>query len=198
MSTKQNFQISTMLLMVYVMALLLGCEQIKDATSRDIHVKNVKLDFAATMQNVTTTSLSSSIDDVTTRAGETSSFTVTRTVNISELGNADVVDYYNRISKVAVNSALITVTATPTGAFTVTKLTVTADGVGGSLVVPSYTIGDAFTAPAEINNYTAAFIKKLISTKSISVTITGQSDAPAGTVINICYESDLVVTASLL
>jgi hypothetical protein len=42
-----------------------------------------------------------------------------------------------------------------------------------------------------------AFIMKLVGSGSVSVTVTGKTDAPAGTTINISYESDLLFTASI-
>ena len=136
--------------------------------------------------------------EVTVRAGETTSSTVTRTVNISEMGNDDIIEYAGKISKIAVNSSLITVTAVLAGTYTVTDLKVTATGVTGELVIPSYTMGSSFTAPVNMNAYTTAFIMRLLSVKTIQGTVTGKSDAPAGTTIHIKYESDIVFTASLL
>ena len=178
------------------MMLLSGCDKLKDATSRDISVKNVAFDFETTTQPVVAL-LSAPESGVTTRAAVTSSFTVTRTVDISELDNDDLEEYANKISKVLVNAALITVTTSPAGDFTVTDLTVVAAGVPGSLVIPSYTIGGVFTAPATMNAYTMTFLTQLLSAKSIVVTVSGQTDAPAGTTIFISYESDVVFTASL-
>ena len=175
------------------MMLPLGCDKI---LTRDFTVNNISFDFEATAQdNVTTLSGDPAI---TTRAGETTSFTVTRSVDISEMGNDDIIEYAGKINKIAVNSSIITVTASPEGSYTVTDLKVTAAGVTGEPVIPSYTMGSAFVAPANMNAYTTAFIMRLLSVKTIQVTVTGKSDAPAGTTINIKHESDIVFTASLL
>jgi len=178
------------------MVSLSGCEKLKDVTSRDFTVNNIAFDFEATARdNVTTLSGDPA---VTTRVGETTSFAVTRTVDISEMGNDDIIEYAAKINKIVVNSSVITVTASPAGTYTVTDLKVTAVGVAGELVIPSYTMGSAFVAPANMNAYTTAFIMRLLSAKTVQVTVTGNSDAPAGTTINIQYESDIVCTASLL
>ena len=178
------------------MVSLIGCEKLKDITSRDFTVNNIAFDFTATAQDNVTTQ--SGDPAVTARAGETTSFTVTRTVDISEMGNNDIIEYANKINKIAVNSSVITVTSSPAGAYTVTNLKVTTAGVTGELLIPSYTMGNAFVAPANMNAYTTAFIMRLLSAKTVQVTVAGQSDAPAGTTINIKYESDIVCTASLL
>jgi len=133
-----------------------------------------------------------------TRAGTANSFTVTRTVNISELGSSELDEYANKISNVVVNSSLINVTIVPAGSYTVSNLTVSAAGVSGSLVVPSYTVGGAFTPPSNMFTYTATLIMKLIEAKSLTVTVSGDTDAPVGTTVNISYENDLIFTASLL
>jgi hypothetical protein len=125
------------------------------------------------------------------------SFSVTRTVDVSEIESSDVIEYANKISNVTVNNSLINVTTTPAGNYTVANLTVSVDGVSGSLVVPSYTIGSAFTPPSNMNTYTAAFIMKLLSAESVTVTVSGKTDAPAGTTVDISYENDLVFTAKL-
>ena len=197
-----------------MMMLLSGCDKLNEATSRDFKANNIQFDFTATaVDDVTTSSASQSTTTsalpagvtalsaeqaVTTRAAATTSFSVTRTVDIAELNNADVIKYANKIKNVMANSSTVTVTTVPSGDYTVTGLTITAEGVPGSIVIPSYTIGGAFTAPADMNAFTAAFILKLLDVRSISVTVQGQTDAPAGTTININYKNDIVCTANLL
>ena len=177
-----------------------ACDKIKDATSRDIKVNNIKFDFKAKTEDVAARSGELSI--VEPRAGATTSFTVERLVDLSELGSADVLEYANKINKVVVNNALINVTANPNGNYTLTNLTFKADGVTvdgvNSLVVPSYTMGGAFTAPANMLNYMGAFIMRLVAVGSVKVTVSGQSDAPPGTELTIRIESDAILTASLL
>jgi len=179
-----------------VMMLSPGCDKIKDATSRDFKVNNIKFDFSATTQADQATR-SGEVADVATRSG-TTSFSVVRTVEIAELGSDDAVKYANKISNVEVAKTSISITTVPAGSFTVTNLKITAAGVSGELFVPSYSIGSAFNAPSNMNAYTEAFIKRLLDAKTVQVSVTGQSDAPAGTVINISYQSDVVLTASVL
>jgi len=182
--------------MIAFAMLLLGCEKIKEATSYDFTVNNIRFNFAAIAKEATTLSGN---PVVTTRAGgTTTSFAVTQTVNLSDLGSADLVKYANKISKVEVNNSTVTVTANPSDNYTITDLKIVADGVSGSIEIPSYTIGDDFTEPAGMKTYTSALIKKLLETGSISVTVTGMSDAPTGTTISISYKSDILFTASLL
>ena len=175
------------------MMMFASCEKLKDATSRDIKVNNVKFEFAAESSNAAEVRGS-----VVTRAGTDNIFTVTRTVSIAEMGSSEITEYAGKISNVAVNSSLLKITASPQGNYTVTDVKVAAEGVAGTLDVPSYTLGSVFTPPANMNAYTAAFVMKLLAAKTVSVTVSGKTDAPAGTVINISYESDLVLTASLL
>ena len=177
------------------MMLPLGCDKLKDVTSRDFTVNNIQFDFTATARDDVTTL--SGDPAVTTRSG-TTSFSVIRTVDISEMGSSDIIEYANKINKIMVNSSLITVTANPTGDYTVTDLTIKAEGVSGTLEIPSYTMGSTFTAPLNMNAYTTAFITRLLSVKTIPVTVTGKSNAPAGTIINIQYGSDILFTAGLL
>jgi len=179
--------------LVCAMVSSVGCDKIKDAASRDFNVKNVKFDFSAITEGA-----AASASAVGMRAETPNTFSVTREVNLSEIGSSDLMDYAGKISKVAVNSSLLNITASPSGSYSVANVTVKADGVSGSLLVPSYTLGGTFTAPANMNAYTSTFIMKLLSAKTITVTVSGQTDAPAGTTIRISYESDLLFTASLL
>ena len=178
------------------MVSLSGCEKLKDATSRDFNVKNISFDFSATVRDEVTPQ--SGDLTVTTRAGEMRSFSETRTVDVSEIGSSDVVDFAKMINKAEVNAASVSITTVPSGSYTVTDLTISAPGVPGSLVVPAYVIGEAFTAPANMGNYMSAFIMRIVNANSITVTVSGQIDAPSGTTILISYKSDVVFTASLL
>ena len=183
-------------MIAFAMMLPIGCEKIKDVTSRDFTVNNINFDFTATAQDDVTTS--SSDLSVTTRAVETTSFAVTRTVDNSEFNNADIIKYAGKINKVVVNSSVISVTSVPASDFTITNLKVIAEGILGSIEVPTYVIGGTYIVPAAMNAYTSAFIMKLLDGESIRVTVTGQSNAPAGTVLNINYKNDILCTASLL
>ena len=81
--------------------------------------------------------------------------------------------------------------------YTITNLTIKAEGVSGQLVIPSYTMGGTFIAPSNMNAFTSAFIMKLLDREKIDVTVTGQSDAPAGTTLYIKYQNDIMCTAGL-
>ena len=173
----------------------ISCDKIKEATSKDFKVKNVNFNFSA--ESIAGTPAKSA-EAMIMRAAATQTFTETRTVNISEIGSDDVMEYASKISKVSVDNSLIKITVNPAGTYTVESLTITAAGVTGSIIVPSYTIGDTFTLSSDMNAFTNAFIMKLLSAKSVSVTVTGTTDAPVGTTINVSYISDLIFTASIL
>ena len=175
----------------------ISCDKLKEATSKDFKVNDVKFDFSAESK---ASASEMPAGEATMRAttAVTQSFSVTRMVNISELGSDDVIEYKNKISKVIVDNSLINVTVSPSGAYTVEKLTITAVGVSGSIVIPSYTIGNPFTLTSDMNAFTIAFLNMLLPDNSVSVTVSGKTDAPVGTTINVRYESDLIFTASLL
>jgi len=176
---------------------LVSCDKIKEATSLDFNVNNVSFDFSTTVADNPSPMPAESASLRATTATQT--FSVTRTINISELGSDDAVKYANKISNVAVSNSLITIEASPAGSYTVENIKITADGVTGSpLNVPTFTIDGSFTFTTEMNKFTAAFIAKLLSAKSISVTVSGTTNAPVGTTIDIYYKSNLVLTASLL
>jgi len=186
---KKLFAALTCALMVFV-----SCDKLKDATSHDFNVSNVKFKFEAPTSGNAVAKQAT----IATRAGTDNNFTVTRIVNLSEMGNSDVIEYSKKISNVKVNSSQLNITSTPAGGYTVADVKVTAVGVKGELLVSSYTLGSTFSPPANMNAYTAAFVKELIKAGTVSVTVSGKTDAPAGTTININYESDLVLTASVL
>ena len=183
--------------LVCATVMLTGCDKIDKLTSRDFTVRNIAFDFTAVTDDAPV-AVTSGSTETTLRSGTMSSFTVTRTVDISEMGSSEIIEYANKISKVQIDGTTVNVSAVPPGSYTVTTLTITAAGVPGSLVIPSYTLGDAFTPPAGMDAYTTAFIMRLLSAKQVSVTVAGQSDAPPGTTLNISYKSDIIFTASLL
>ena len=174
-----------------------GCDKIKEVTSKDFTVNNINLDFTAVTENMP--ALSNSSADVSMRAAAAamSTFSVTRTVDISELGSSELAEYASKISKVVVNAATVSVTTNPSGNYTVSNLKISATGVSGSLEIPSYTIGSAFTAPSNMNSYLANLLLKLTNDKKVTVTVSGQTDALPGTTIKVSYESDVLFTASL-
>ena len=181
--------------LVCAMVSLSGCDKLKDATSRDFTVNNISFAFTAKAQDDVTTQRGT--PTVTTRAAAMRTFSETRLVDISEMGSSDVVEYANKINKVVINATEVSVATVPTGNYSVVDLSITVTGVAGSLVIPAYTIGEAFTTPAGMNAYMSAFIMQLVNTKTVSVTVSGQTDAPAGTTLTVSYESDVLFTASL-
>ena len=176
--------------LICAMTSLAGCDKLK----HDITVNNVKFAFDTTVAGNAATTYQA----VATRAGTDNTFTVTRTVNISEMGSSEIMEYKGKITNVIVNRSLLNITTNPAGSYSVADVTVTADGVTGSLLVPSYTLGDDFNPPANMITYTTALVKELIKAGTVSVTVAGKTDAPAGTTINISYESDLLLKASVL
>jgi hypothetical protein len=171
------------------MASLTGCDKV----THDFTVENVKFNFeAVTVDGATTKSAMTG-----TAADAQSSFSVTREVSLAEIGSTEFKEYLDRISKVMVDNSLLEVTFNPAGVYTIYDLIFTAEGVSGSLVVPSYKLGDAYTAPTNLNTYMSAFIMKLKDAEKIKVTVAGKTDAPTGVRVKICYEYDLVFTAKL-
>ena len=173
------------------MVSLVGCDQIEKATTTEIDANAVKFNFSA---NVTQDEAKSSVE---MKDATLNSFSETRTVLLSELGS-EVVKYADKISKVVANSSLLRITVEPEGNYTITNLTVAAVGLPSALVIPSYTLGDDFTAPPAMKTFTEAFVMRLISTGSVEVTVSGQTDAPTGAKVNVVYENDLLFTAKLL
>jgi hypothetical protein len=172
--------------LVCAMLSLVNCGKVKDALTVDIKVDDVKFNFPVAVDNVTKAM----------RAGEMMPFSETFTVNLSDLGSSDVMKNADKISNVAVNNAQLKVTFEPQGNYTVKNLKVSVVGVG-ALELPSYTIGGALTPPSNLNKFIGDFIMKLIRDKSFTVTVEGESDAPAG-ILNISCQSNLVFTAKLL
>jgi len=180
---------------------LAGCDKVKDALSTEFTVKGVSFEFTAESQTGTATMSAvvgkASASEVTVRAAATQTFTETHTAYLADL-DAKIAEYADKIDKAKANSSLLTVTTTPAGVYTVENLTVTATGVTGSLVVPSYTMGAAFTLPATAQTFLEALVMKLVGSGSVTLTVTGKTDAPSGTVLKIKLESEVVFTASVL
>jgi len=171
------------------MASLAGCDKV----THDFTVENVKLNFEAiTVDNEAAKSaMTGTAIDAKTK------FSVKREVNLAEITSSELMEYKDRITKVAVDNLSLKVTFEPAGNYTIEDLTLTADGVSGSLDIPSYKAGDDFIPPSNLNSFTSAFFKKLISAGKLEVTVEGITDAPKGVKVKVCYEYDLVFTAKL-
>ena len=173
---------------------LISCDKIKEMTSKDITVNGVNLNFPITINAAAVAPGEMQLFS----AAAPRSFNVTTRVHLDELGKPDMVEWANKITKVAVTNSVVTVTANPSGNYIVENLNITAVTVSGSLIVPTYTFGNPFTLTTEMKAFTGGLFFKLLRDKVLDVTIKGDTDAPAGTIININYKSDLVLTASLL
>ena len=174
------------ILAALAMVSLAGCEKV----THNFTVENVKLSFEAEVKDATTKS-------TMTATEAKNSFSVTREVNLAEILNPELTEYKDRITKVAVENLSVEVTFNPAGNYTIEDLTLTADGVSGSLNIPSYKAGEDFIPPTNLNSYASAFFKKLISDGKFEVTVSGKTDAPKGVKVKVSYEYDLVFTAKL-
>ena len=189
------------LMAIVAVILFVGCDKVKEATSVDVKVDNVAFSFI--------TPVASSVQQPTGNTGQQilfasnqaqeeilNTFTVTRAINIDEIGSSDVKKYIDQISKVTAKQATVSISTDPAGIYTVSELKMSYEG-GSSLTIPSYKIGEAFTSPSELNAYISGFVGKLLSGGDIKVTVSGKTDALVGTSIIVKYETDLVFTASI-
>ena len=182
------------ILAALAMTSLAGCDKVKDATSKDIKVDNVKFDFTA----VTEGGASKSGAMIKT-SEEMSTFTVTRTVELSELNSPEVTQFANKIIKATVSDSKVTATMTPSGEFFISYLTISAKDVTDSpLVIPSYTVGELFKPTAAMKSFTSALFMKLMKDQQVSVTVSGETNAPEGTTVTVSFENDMVFTINLL
>ena len=164
--------------LVCVVMSLMSCGKTKDTTSERLSAICV-FNFSAETQ----------------AGAATNSFTKTQTLDISKLGSDYFIARKDKINNVEVYAGELTITVDPGENCTIENLTITAVGVAGSLVVPSFKISDMFITPSNIIEYTGAFVMKLVKDE-VLVTVSGMTDAPAGTIINIYYESYLMFTIS--
>ena len=72
----------------------------------------------------------------------------------------------------------------------VSNLKIDATGIG-SMIIPSYTTGSSFNPPAEWNPFFSNLFLKLLENNPITVTVSGETDAPVGTTLTITYTNDL-------
>jgi len=175
---------------------LAGCDKIKDATSKDIKVDGVKFDFTAVTQEGGT----KSVTMIKTSETETTTFTETRVVDIKEFNSQDVEEYRKKVNDVIADNSKVRVKTTPSGVYTVTNLTITAPVVQTeSLVIPSLTVGGVFQSNKKLDEYMEAFATKVLDDKAVvTVTVSGEINAPKGTTVTVTYESDFVFKASML
>ena len=194
---KKMFRFS-MVCIAIATVLLLGCGAIEDATTLDIPVDNVRFNFdAITSSDPAGMILNARSASIMNIEG-LNFFSVTETVNISDIGNVNVGQYLDKINDVIVNKSQLVITAVPTGAFTISNLKIEVQGSAESLVIPSYTLGDTFIAPAGMISFTTRFFMMLISGQDLTVTVSGQTSAPLDTTIKVTYQNDLVFKAKLL
>ena len=172
---------------------LISCDKIKDATSKDFKVNNVSFDFTA---KAGTSTMSTPVMSLRSE-GVTQSFSETRTIDISELGSSEVTEYKNKISQVAMDHSLVKVTADAPGTFIVENLTLMSPAIPGSMVIPSYTLGGTLSLTQAMEAYMILLVMKLVGDKTVTVTVSGLTNAPPGTTLSISYESDMIFTASV-
>jgi len=181
------------ILAALAMITLASCDKVKDATSKDVTVNGVEFKFMAT-----TAAVKSGGASIARSATTNSSFNITEELDISDLSDEEVIEYADKIRKIKVKSSQVKVTMNAPGKLTVTNFVISAEGVTGKITVPSYTVGDVFEPTKEMNEYTASLIEKLLKSKKLKVTVSGETDAPVGTIVTVSYKNDIVFTISLL
>ena len=189
------------LMAIVAVILFVGCDKIKDATSVDVKVDNVAFSFITPVESAIQQPAENAGQQILFASNQTqeevwNTFTATREINVDEIGSSDVKKYIDQISKITANQATVSISTDPAGTYTVSELKISYDG-GGSLTIPSYKMGEAFTPPSELNVYISGFVWKLLSGNNIKVTVSGKTNAPAGTSVIVKYETDLVFTASI-
>ena len=169
--------------------LFAGCDKIKDATRFDVTVKNASFTFDAPVEDAVLRSA------VNTQATDWNTFSVIRTIKSSEI-SAELEKYGNKVSDVIANASTVHISCSQAGNYTVTDLSFSYSG--GTLSIPSYTLGGTFVPPSGLNAFISLFALKLFTTGEVEVTVSGKTDAPAGTAISIRYENELVATVNPL
>lgn len=168
-----------------------GCDKIKDAASFDVTVRGVQFEFDAPVEGASQRSAAA-----VTRAGELTSFSVTRTIKAADI-SAELEKHGDKISEVKANNSTVTISVNPHGDYTVSDLKISYTG-GSAFTVPSYSVGEALTPPAGLDKYLSGLAFKLFVSGQVEVTVTGKTDAPAGTTVTIRYKNDVVATVSPL
>ena len=167
-----------LLVAVVATVLLTGCDELKV----EIPVDSVKFDFEA----MTRSPESSGV----LKSGTMNPFSGTRTINLNDIEDADLKEYANKIIDVMLDNAYsqVNVTTVPLGDYSVFNLKVEIDGISEHLSIASYKVGDEFVPPANLSSFAAAFFVKLVKEDSFTVTVSGETDAPEGTIVHISYE----------
>ena len=169
---------------------LSGCDKIKDATKKDIEVKDIKFKF----EMETTDGTTKAGTMIKTSGTESSIILAEQEVEIKA---EDIEEYRDKVIDVLVGRASVTAMLPdlPGEQHTVTNLKVEAMNL--SQEIPPYTVGEAFNLNENMKIFLGKLCLKLMKQK-VLVKVTGEIDVPTGTKVTVSIDCDAVFTVKLL
>ena len=157
---------------------LAGCDGV--TVTKYFTVENAKFDFSPKVVS-----------------GTPNNFSATRTVYVSEINNTDVDEYADKVTGVEMKKSSLSITTSPSSSYTITDLFITAVGVSGWINISSCTVGNTIDLSSYMNDFTSSFIRELLRSRSVKVTIKGKTTAPVNTTINFSFKNDWVFSAEI-
>ncbi|MDR2890525.1 MAG: hypothetical protein LBV18_02830 [Alistipes sp.] len=164
---------------VLSMFALVGCSEfLGDADSMDIDVDRVLFDFPAT------------VEGSGSAGGEAvNSFTTFRTLDISDIGSRRVTEFADIIIGLEVERASLIVSALDNREYLIKNLSVMADVPDSPQVIETTLTGRESVAGEGMRNFIREIVSRLVAGDEVVVSISGHTDAPADTRLNIDLES---------
>ena len=184
-----NFKIVVMLACLFA---FYSCDKIKDATTTEIKVSSVSFELEdITVEEVATKSMADGVNI----------FNATHEVTLNDIQGLsdDAIKYASKIESVETGDASVTITTTNEDGTVVEEFLLTATGIGSSIYIPQYNLGETYTDFANMQDFVTQLLMKLFFENSANLTVSGATDITSGENIKIKITiEDITLVAGLL
>ena len=185
-----NFKIVVMLACLFA---FYSCDKIKDAATTEIKVSSVSFE----------------IDDITVEEDLSKStaedglniFNATHEVTLNDIQGLpdNAIKYAGKIESVEIGDASVTITTTNEDGTVVKEFLLTATGIGSSINIPQYNLGETYTDFANMQDFVTQLLMELFVNNSTNLTASGKTDITSGENIKIKITvEDITLIAGIL
>lgn len=168
---------------VFAVSLLTaGCSEfLDDAEGTNIDAEDVRFDFSATVEG----SGQGELSDTPNR------FTTFRSLTVSDIGSREVTERAGEITDIAIEETSLLVRASDGAEYLVKNLSIETDVTGSPQVIEKYLTGKEYRADWPMMEFVVRLVARLVKGDEMVVTITGNTDAPVGTRLDIDLNSEI-------
>jgi FlaG/FlaF family flagellin (archaellin) len=168
-----------------------SCDKIKDASTAEIPVASVSIEFDISVDSLTTK-----------RATEDglNLFDLTQSINIEDLQGLsdDAIKYSSSIESIEIGSTSITITSTDGEETVVKNFVFKAIGIPNEINVSQYDLGTTY-ADDNLQSFAIQLMSKLFKDNDVTINTSGETDVRSGNNLKIKITmDDITLIAQLL